>query len=110
MRSRRSASTATHSGLTPPHNSGSPPPIEQVGVDGHVFAFDEEPKGKDLSDAGCAEPCADDERMACGCADDHCGGLRAVKGEEHVRRWVVYQVEEDPRDGQKTKKKKKRGA
>ena len=76
--------------------------IAQVGVDGHAFAFDELPKGKELNDMGCTEPCADDERYSCGCADEACGDLRPAKGEEHTRRWVVYQVEKD-------KKKKKKG-
>ena len=84
--------------------------IAQVGVDGHVFAFDDAPNGKDLSDMGCAEPCADDERLACGCADDACGDLRPVKGEEHVRRWVVYKVEEDAGDSEMRKKSKKKRA
>ena len=82
--------------------------IAQVGVDGHAFAFDELPKGKELNDMGCTEPCADDERYSCGCADEACGDLRPARGEEHVRRWVVYKV--DKEKGSKGKGKKKKAA
>jgi len=81
--------------------------IAQVGVDGHAFAFDELPKGKELNDMGCTEPCADDERYSCGCADESCGDLRPAKGEEHVRRWVVYKVDKEKGGKGKGSKKKK---
>jgi len=65
-------------------------------VDGHAFAFNEEPKkaGELEFDDGCDMPCADSETFACGCADDLCAaaGARAVSGEDNARRWVVYEV------------------
>ena len=79
----------------------------RVGADGHAFAFDELPKGKELNDMGCTEPCADDERYSCGCADESCGDLRPAKGEEHVRRWVVYKVDKEKGGKGKGSKKKK---
>lgn len=67
--------------------------LAQVGVDGHAFAFSEPPKGKEYNDMGCTEPCGDDERYSCGCADEACGDLRPARGEDNVRRWVVYRVD-----------------
>ena len=64
-------------------------------------------KGKELNDMGCTEPCADDERYSCGCADESCGDLRPAKGEEHVRRWVVYKVDKEKGGKGKGSKKKK---
>jgi len=65
-------------------------------VDGHAFAFNSEPKRSkaiDMDD-GCDMPCVDAEQFACGCADDVCkaAGVRAFKGEENARRWLVYEV------------------
>ena len=44
--------------------------ISRVGVDGHAFAFDDLRKRPTLDDAGCAEPCLDNDAYKCGCADE----------------------------------------
>jgi len=65
-------------------------------VDGHAFAFDNEPKrSKSIDfDDGCDMPCVDSEQFSCGCADAVCSaaGVDAVKGEDNARRWLVYEV------------------
>ena len=77
--------------------------------DGHSFVFDEPPQGEPMSDAGCRQSCLDFNGFACGCADTGCGDLKAAEGEEHVRRWVVYQVpEKKKKKGKKGKKGKKK--
>ena len=45
----------------------------------------------------------DDADLKCGCADALCGGVGATDGEEHERRWVVYEI---PTKKKKDKKKK----
>jgi len=69
---------------------------------GHAFAFPKLPASAAwFDDAGCATPCADDENLACGCSDELCGGLAPAEGEEHTRRWAVYEAT--------SPKKKKKG-
>ena len=34
-------------------------------------------------------------------ATPRCGDVRPAKGEEHVRRWVVYKVEKEKKKGKK---------
>jgi dolichyl-diphosphooligosaccharide--protein glycosyltransferase len=60
--------------------------------DGHAFAFDEiDPNAVMTSGEGCERPCADAEDKMCGCMDAECTG-RTPAGEEHNRRWAVYEV------------------
>jgi dolichyl-diphosphooligosaccharide--protein glycosyltransferase len=67
--------------------------IARAVTDGHAFVFDkfeerDEAMGKR---EGCERPCPDDSAAACGCVDDLCDG-QLPAGEEHNRRWVVYEV------------------
>jgi len=66
--------------------------IARADVDGHLFAFSKLRSKPKLSDAGCDEPCTDNDAYKCGCADELCGGLKPAKGETNVRRWAVYEV------------------
>ena len=61
------------------------------------------PKGEKLpmDDEGCMTPCMDFEGYVCGCADGGCATVEPVSGEEHKRRWVVYEV---PKKTEETKK------
>lgn len=60
--------------------------------DGHAFAFDEiDPNAMMVSGDGCERPCSDTEDKMCGCMDTECTG-RIPPGEEHNRRWAVYEV------------------
>ena len=80
--------------------------IARVGQDGHNFAFDDGSNlgGEKMDDEGCNKECADGGHYACGCADAACGyGVEPAEGEEMVRRWAVYEVQ----DKKKKKKKKK---
>jgi len=70
--------------------------MARVAGDGHSFAFDTPPTGPKVNDAGCHVSCLDYE-YACGCADASCGDVKVTKGEEHLRRWVVYDVGEQPK-------------
>jgi dolichyl-diphosphooligosaccharide--protein glycosyltransferase len=85
--------------------------IARVGNDGHSFHFDSPPSdtGK-LSDEGCQRPCMDFPDHSCGCADEAgCGDLAPADGEEHVRRWAVYEMPpKDKKKGKKDKKDKKK--
>lgn len=70
--------------------------VARGGGDGHAFAFSalDSSKGKSqqfMSGGGCERPCADSESKVCGCMDDGCSGP-TPKGEEHNRRWAVYEV------------------
>jgi hypothetical protein len=56
-----------------------------------LFAF-----SSTLNHIGCNVPCGDHDGYVCGCSDGACGGLSVVKGEEHIRRWVVYSVGKKP--------------
>ncbi len=67
--------------------------IARGGGDGHAFAFSSLDLGKGgfISGGGCERPCADLEDKVCGCMDDGCSGP-VPKGEEHNRRWAVYEM------------------
>lgn len=67
--------------------------IARGGTDGHAFAFSslDVSKGGLLSGGGCERPCVDLEDKICGCMDDACTGAKP-RGEEHNRRWAVYEV------------------
>ena len=82
--------------------------IARVGSDGHSFVFDEKP-GRSvpvLKDRGCERSGVDDINYKCGCADANCDGVGKAPGEEHLRRWVVYEMTDSaPKaTGGKTKK------
>lgn len=70
--------------------------IARAGPDGHAFGFSSlneamgSPRGN-MQGGGCENMCADIETKACGCADAACSG-RTPPGEEHNRRWAVYEV------------------
>ena len=68
--------------------------LAKTGSEGHAFTFDEAPTGPKLarSDAGCDNKCNDAATYACGCADSGCVGLERQADEEHLRRWVVYDL------------------
>merc|ERR1711871_981766 len=62
--------------------------------DGHSFAFSELAEGYprgNTRQGGCERPCLDDQSKPCGCADDTCTSP-LPSGEEHNRRWAVYEV------------------
>jgi len=66
--------------------------LARSGSDGHAFAF----SGLDMSRGtmqgqGCERPCLDNEAKVCGCMDLACTG-KNPPGEEHNRRWAVYEV------------------
>ena len=70
--------------------------ISRSGPDGHAFAFSalNEAMGSakgNMHGGGCENPCADLENKVCGCADLACTG-RTPPGEEHNRRWAVYEM------------------
>jgi len=66
--------------------------VARTDTDGHVFAFSSLARPPKSSDAGCEQPCLDNENYNCGCADELCGGLKPGKGEANVRRWATYEV------------------
>merc|ERR1711871_43148 len=93
--------------------------IARVGTDGHSFVFNEKPKSSvfTMDDEGCQKVCVDDLKLSCGCADGNCGNLPRAPGEEHLRRWVVYELTDDTakttekaskEEKKKQKKKKKK--
>ena len=92
--------------------------IARVGSDGHSFVFDEKP-GRSvpvLKDRGCERLCVDDINYKCGCADANCDGVGKAPGEEHLRRWVVYEMTDSAPKAtggktrsQRRRKKKKEG-
>jgi dolichyl-diphosphooligosaccharide--protein glycosyltransferase len=96
--------------------------VARSGTDGHSFVFDERPKSSTftMDDEGCKKVCVDDLKLSCGCADANCGNLPRAAGEEHLRRWVVYELtdgaetpaadEKSAKEEKKKKKKKKREA
>lgn len=61
--------------------------------DGHSFAFSriDQSKGGFMTGGGCERACLDTESKSCGCIDGACDGP-TPKGEEHNRRWAVYEV------------------
>lgn len=66
--------------------------IARAGSDGHSFAFDSLASGAVVTKGGgCERPCLDIPDKFCGCIDYECTGP-VPKGEEHNRRWAVYEV------------------
>lgn len=66
--------------------------VARGGPDGHSFAFNQLDNSRgQLQGGGCERPCADADDKPCGCIDGACSGP-IIKGEEHTRRWAVYQV------------------
>ena len=73
--------------------------MARVGDDGHSFSFNAfseaglaHPEGDTMSE-GCTVSCTDaDSEAYCGCADAACGGDPMPPGEEHNRRWMVYEI------------------
>lgn len=66
--------------------------IARGGGDGHSFSFSRLDRSKGtISGGGCERPCVDVETKVCGCMDGACNGP-IPKGEEHNRRWAVYEV------------------
>lgn len=66
--------------------------IARGGGDGHSFAFNSLDTSKQtFNGGGCERPCADLEDKVCGCMDAACTGP-VPKGEEHNRRWAVYEI------------------
>lgn len=72
------------------HHITLPCPPQAHG-DGHSFAFSRLLDDKRMSGGGCERPCDDLDTKTCGCVDDLCTGPKP-KGEEHNRRWAVYEV------------------
>ena len=66
--------------------------VARGGEDGHSFAFSalDNSKGT-MQGGGCERPCMDLEHKVCGCIDTACTGP-LPKGEEHNRRWAVYEL------------------
>ena len=70
--------------------------IAKHGSDGHSFAFSSlnealgSPRGN-MQGGGCERRCADLDNKYCGCADTACTGPTPA-GEEHNRRWAVYEI------------------
>lgn len=67
--------------------------IARNGDDGHSFAFDSPPLIKpDGRGPGCERTCLDSNTRSCGCSDMGCGDEATPPGEEHNRRWAVYEI------------------
>ena len=59
-------------------------------------------------DRGCGRLCVDDINYKCGCADANCDGVGKAPGEQHLRRWVVYEItDEAPKTESTTSSPKK---
>ena len=68
--------------------------MSRTNSDGHSFAFSQLAEGYprgNTRQGGCERPCLDDQSKPCGCADDTCTSP-LPSGEEHNRRWAVYEV------------------
>ena len=67
--------------------------VARAVTDGHGFVFDKllAKPNMDSSEAGCQRGCADDASKPCGCVDGLCQAA-IPRGEEHNRRWAVYEV------------------
>lgn len=66
--------------------------VARGGPDGHAFAFSSLDSSRGvMQGGGCERPCADLDTKACGCMDAACTGP-IPRGEEHNRRWAVYEV------------------
>jgi dolichyl-diphosphooligosaccharide--protein glycosyltransferase len=65
----------------------------RVGADGHSFTF-QKLTGRPIKGqgGGCSNPCQDDPKIACGCADAACSTPK-LPGQEHNRRWAVYELQ-----------------
>jgi hypothetical protein len=63
---------------------------------------------KKMDDRGCGRLCVDDINYKCGCADANCDGVGKAPGEQHLRRWVVYEItDEAPKTESTTSSPKK---
>lgn len=68
--------------------------VARGGSDGHAFAFGElePPTARSVTQGGgCERGCMDTQTKPCGCMDQDCTGP-VPQGEEHNRRWAVYEV------------------
>eukprot|EP01038_Epipyxis_sp_PR26KG_P014595 gene14595-19601_t len=66
--------------------------LARGGGDGHAFAFSSLDNSRGtMQGGGCERPCLDLETKVCGCMDGACTGP-IPRGEEHNRRWAVYEV------------------
>jgi dolichyl-diphosphooligosaccharide--protein glycosyltransferase len=66
--------------------------IARGGPDGHSFAFSSlDTSQSKMQGGGCERPCLDLDDKVCGCTDGACSGP-TPRGEEHNRRWAVYEV------------------
>jgi dolichyl-diphosphooligosaccharide--protein glycosyltransferase len=67
--------------------------VARHGGDGHSFSFAtlQGSEGGNSQDKSCRRPCLDYNKKACGCSDDACEDPLPA-GEEHNRRWAVYEV------------------
>ena len=82
--------------------------VARVGSDGHSFTMGEAPTGNAVDDSECNVACGDFQEFRCGCSDDACEkGMKALKGEDNVRRWAVYETPAKPKKEKKAKKDKK---
>jgi hypothetical protein len=69
--------------------------LARVGSDGHSFAFNDFHGDAMIDDAGCQLKCIGQyEDQVCGCADASCGELETVPGEDNLRRWAVYEIDD----------------
>lgn len=67
--------------------------VARNGGDGHSFSFSQLRGRPDRNpSSGCTRPCMDDQSQACGCADAGCGTDPLPAGQEHNRRWAVYEL------------------
>jgi len=75
------------------------------GPAGHAFIFDTLTTGDEFDLEECATPCEDVDQYYCGCSDGTCGELSKAKGEEHLRRWIVYKITDESKEWYAQKKK-----
>jgi dolichyl-diphosphooligosaccharide--protein glycosyltransferase len=72
--------------------------IARAGQDGHSFYFNsladagEHAATGNMGDEACYVACVDSSEHTCGCADQLCAPHQKPEGEEHNRRWAVYEV------------------
>lgn len=66
--------------------------LARNGGDGHSFSFGQLKGKPEKSTPGCERPCMDDQSYKCGCADAGCGSDPLPAGQEHNRRWAVYEL------------------
>ncbi|EEY58025.1 dolichyl-diphosphooligosaccharide-protein glycosyltransferase subunit STT3A, putative [Phytophthora infestans T30-4] len=70
--------------------------VARVAGEGHAFAFNKLPVSEadlDGNDEGCMRACKDTNSHSCGCADAGCTDMNVApgKGQEHNRRWAIYE-------------------